>query len=161
MNLMNTKHIGFIILGLSVLLFVVMLSFINELQATAITQCGCPPGTCPMGSSLPIQGYLGFTLVSITGIIGAILVFTGKTTEKAIIKKSKENKKILKTLNGDEKKIYDLVENSDGVIFQSDLVDKSNFSKVKVSRVLDKLESKELIERKRRGMTNVIILKHQ
>ena len=49
-------------------------------------------------------------------------------------------------------------EKSNGTIFQSDLVEKSDFSKVKVSRILDKLEGRQLIERKRRGMTNVVVL---
>ena len=44
-------------------------------------------------------------------------------------------------------------------IFQSDLVEKTEFDKVKVSRILDKLEGRQLIERKRRGMTNVVVLK--
>ncbi|PIN91750.1 hypothetical protein COU61_01900 [Candidatus Pacearchaeota archaeon CG10_big_fil_rev_8_21_14_0_10_35_13] len=47
----------------------------------------------------------------------------------------------------------------DGTLFQSDLVDKSGFDKVKVTRILDKLEGKGFIERKRRGMSNVVILK--
>jgi len=33
--------------------------------------------------------------------------------------------------------------------------------KVKVSRILDKLEGKGLVETKTRGMTNVILLKKQ
>ena len=49
---------------------------------------------------------------------------------------------------------------SDGTIFQSTFVEELDFSKVKVTRLLDKLEGKGVLERKRRGMTNVVILKH-
>ena len=62
-------------------------------------------------------------------------------------------------LNDDEKLVFDKIIESEGTIFQSDLVDKTKFTKVKVTRLLDKLEGKGLIERKRRGMTNVVILK--
>ena len=51
------------------------------------------------------------------------------------------------------------VEDAQGTIFQPDLADKTGFSKVKVTRILDRLEGKQLIERKRRGMTNVVVLK--
>ncbi len=159
MNSMNMKQIGFIILGLSVLLFIVMISFVNELQLTTIEQCACAGGSCPMDSSLPVQGYLGFSLVAITGGIGGILVFTSKKDEKAVIKKSKEIKQMLKNLNKDQKKTYNLIESSGGVIFQADLVDKSGFSKVKVSRILDKLEGKGLVEKRRRGMSNIVLAK--
>ena len=62
-------------------------------------------------------------------------------------------------LNEEEKKVIALLKEADGTMFQSDLVDKSGFTKVKVTRILDVLEGKRLVERKRRGMTNVVILK--
>ncbi len=158
--MMNTKQTGFIIIGITVLLLIVMISFIQELQATAIAQCSCVEGTCPMQNNLPIQGYLGITLSGIMGVFGGYLVITSKNMDKIAIKKSKRIKQMLKTLNEDQKKTYNLIENSDGAIFQSEVVEKTKFSKVKVSRILDKLEGKGLIVRRRRGMSNVVILKH-
>jgi len=49
---------------------------------------------------------------------------------------------------------------SDGSIIQSDLVERTKFNKVKVTRILDRLEGMNLIERRRRGMTNIVMLKH-
>ena len=63
-------------------------------------------------------------------------------------------------LLADEKLILEKVIESEGTIFQSELVDKTSLTKVKITRILDKLEGKGLIERKRRGMTNVVVLKH-
>ncbi len=157
---MNTKQTGFIIIGISILLLLVMISFIRELQATAIAQCACAGGTCPMENNLPVQGYLGITLSGVIGIFGGILVLTSKRMEKITIKKTERIKKTLKTLKRNQKKIYDLVESSDGAIFQSEIVEKTGFSKVKVSRTLDKLEGKGLVVRRRRGMSNIVILKH-
>jgi uncharacterized membrane protein len=46
-----------------------------------------------------------------------------------------------------------------GTAFQSEVVEKTGWSKVKVTRTLDKLESRRLLERRRRGLTNIIVLK--
>ncbi len=55
--------------------------------------------------------------------------------------------------------MYQKIIEKEGSIYQSVLVSETTFSKVKVTRILDKLEGKHLIERKRRGMTNIILLK--
>ena len=66
---------------------------------------------------------------------------------------------IPKNLSEEENKIINILKENDGSIFQSDLVEKTEFSKVKITRILDVLEGKKVIERKRRGMTNIVILK--
>lgn len=71
------------------------------------------------------------------------------------------NKKILDSLRQDERKIYELILNNDGVIFQSKLVEISGMPKSTVSLILDRLEAKGLVERRRRGMSNIVILKHE
>ena len=62
-------------------------------------------------------------------------------------------------LDKDERIIVKIIEESNGGIFQAELVEKSGMDKVKVTRILDRLEGRALLERKRRGMTNVVILK--
>jgi len=42
---------------------------------------------------------------------------------------------------------------------ESDLVEKSGLSKVRITRILDKLEARGVLERRRRGMTNAVVLK--
>ena len=44
-------------------------------------------------------------------------------------------------------------------MFQPDLMEKLEIGKVKTTRLLDKLEAKQLIERKRRGMNNLVVLR--
>ena len=44
-------------------------------------------------------------------------------------------------------------------MFQADLIEKTGFSKARMTRIVDKLEGNDLVERKRRGMTNVVVLK--
>jgi uncharacterized membrane protein len=60
-------------------------------------------------------------------------------------------------LEGDEKKIY-LIVYEKKQILQSELVLESGLSKVKVSRLLQKLENKSLLIRKPYGNTNKVIL---
>ena len=61
-------------------------------------------------------------------------------------------------LNGDERKVLDLIKERPNGALQSELVIKSGFSKVKMHRMLKKLEAKELITRGRFGITNKVFL---
>jgi uncharacterized membrane protein len=45
-----------------------------------------------------------------------------------------------------------------GELPQRDIVEGTELSKATVSRTLDTLESKDLVERKRKGMGNVVVL---
>jgi len=65
----------------------------------------------------------------------------------------------VKTLKDDQQKIYKAIIDSDGIIEQSELPEKTGLSKASVSRALDLLESRGLIEKRRRGMGNIILLK--
>jgi len=68
-------------------------------------------------------------------------------------------KEVVKTLKDDEQKAYKAIIDSDGIINQSELSELTKISKSSVSRTLDLLESKGLVERRRRGMGNIILLK--
>ncbi|WP_246986565.1 helix-turn-helix transcriptional regulator [Halorientalis marina] len=61
-------------------------------------------------------------------------------------------------LANNEREIYETLIDADGVLPQSDIVDRTDLSKATVSRELDSLETKNLVERKRRGMGNVVLL---
>ena len=73
---------------------------------------------------------------------------------------AKKMEHILDTLEGEEREVYRLVTEADGSIMQSDIVNNTSLTKVKVTRLLDKLEGKGLVERRRRGMGNLVVLKH-
>ena len=67
--------------------------------------------------------------------------------------------KIMPTLKDDEQKVFQAVLDSEGIIAQSELDDLTGVSKSNVSRALDLLESRGYVERRRRGMGNIIVLK--
>ena len=150
-----------IIIGLIVILF--------NTALTTIVNTSCSHGTtCPMYGTIRTQTYISVALIAIIVVIGLILLFS-KEEKQVIVKKVKErivdkNFKIkeenLKLLDSDEKKLYQLLLENKGTIFQSELVEKSGFDKVKVTRILDKLEGKQVIQRMRRGMTNVVLIKN-
>ncbi len=68
-------------------------------------------------------------------------------------------KETLDKMSAEEKAVYDAVKQTEGSAYQSDLIKATGFSKVKMTRILDRLESRGVIERKRRGMTNIVVLK--
>ncbi len=67
--------------------------------------------------------------------------------------------KTLNTLKDDEYIIYKEIFDSRGEILQRNLPEKTGFSKAGVTRTLDRLEQKKLLERRSYGVTNKVVLK--
>lgn len=133
---------------------------IQKLNQYLHKDCNLPANICPFNTLVPTESIFG-SLISLAIIaFGIYLVLTDKNEIKSRIVDEKKIKDTISNLSGDEKKIYELIVASDGTAFQSELVEKSVLDKVKVSRILDKMEGRGLIERKRRGMSNVIVLRH-
>ncbi|NYT04690.1 MAG: MarR family transcriptional regulator [Candidatus Methanofastidiosa archaeon] len=163
---MRNRIVGFLIIFVALLMGFIIFSFNKAM--TEIVNTSCEHGSsCPMWGTIDFQTNVSIAIMSFVIIIGMYLIFFGKE-EKNISKVetkgtsvSKEAyEEIMKTLNDEEKTVLENIIESNGTIFQSDLTEKTNFNKVKVTRVLDKLEGRGIIERRRRGMTNVVILKH-
>ena len=99
----------------------------------------------------------------ILGVSGTYLLFFDSAEKSAgelmLEEREKRWKEIVKTLKEDEQKIYQAIIEADGIIEQSELPEKTGLSKASVSRTLDLLESKGLVERRRRGMGNIVLLK--
>jgi len=71
----------------------------------------------------------------------------------------KPDKDITKFLDENEKRIYFILIELGGTVLQRDLVGVDGFSRAKVSRILDRLERKGLVEKIRYGSTNKILVK--
>lgn len=158
---MENKDVGYLILGIAVLLIFIIFLFQNALKD--IVTATCPETehgiSCPMYTSIDQQTYLALAIVGLLIIIGLVLIFT-KPKEKIIFKKVREKRKKLnlKGLDKDERKVINLLLKENKAMFQSTLMEKLEIGKVKTTRLLDKLEAKQFIERKRRGMNNIVIL---
>ena len=164
---MENKKVGFLIVGMAVIIGIIVFLFNNALKDIVSTTCVHGP-SCPMYGNIKMQTTISLILIGAIIIIGLVLIFN-KEKERIVIKTRKikdefseklkqEKEKNLKILNKEEKVIYSVLIKEKSM-FQADLVDKSGFGKVKVTRILDKLEHKNLIERKRRGMNNIVVLK--
>ncbi|MCL5018443.1 MAG: MarR family transcriptional regulator [Candidatus Pacearchaeota archaeon] len=106
------------------------------------------------------QLWISLSITLIVFIIGIVIMIT-KPKERIIVKTIKEKKKKLNLdgLEKNEKEAVEILQNENGAIFQKTLMEKLGIGKVGITRLLDKLESKQLIERKRRGMNNIVVLK--
>ncbi len=161
---MKGKSVGLLIICIALLIGFIVIMFNQALSDIVNTTC-THGETCPMWGTIRFQTSIGIGIMAAIILVGLYFLFFVKEDEK------KENNieikgfnredyvKVLDGLAGDEKKIFEAVLDSQGMIYQSSLVEKTGFSKVKVTRELDALESKGIIERKRRGMTNIIVLK--
>jgi uncharacterized membrane protein len=67
-----------------------------------------------------------------------------------------DSRLILRLLNGDEREVFRSLVDAGGEQLQRDIVEGTKLSDAKISRVLDRLEGKGLVERERRGMGNVV-----
>ena len=66
----------------------------------------------------------------------------------------------MENLDNEEKNTMNLLLENKGNMYQMDIIEKTNLNKVKITRILDSLESQGFIERKRRGMANIVMLKN-
>jgi len=167
---MKNKHLGIILIIIAIVLVILIFTFRSyyvdsELQRVIDDSGGICEHTgedCPheeINKINPIV-YSSISILSILFLIGVYLIFPKK--QKVIIKKVKQRKKRidLKGLNNEEKKVIELLQKENGAIFQRTLMEKLEIGKVKTTRILDKLEAKQIIERKRRGMNNIVVLKN-
>jgi uncharacterized membrane protein len=158
---MENKKVGLLIMGIGFL--ALAMSLIFNITLKKITNESCSHGSsCSMYSTMNFQLWLSIAIVGLIFVIGLFVMFS-KPREKIVVKTIKEKiekRKIdLSKLEKDEKEAIKILMYEGNAMFQKDLMEKLNIGKVGMTRLLDKLEAKQLIIRKRRGMNNVVVLK--
>jgi len=160
---MKNKNVGFLIVGISIMIGVIILLFNFGLK-NVIDQT-CEHGKeCVMYDTITLQTNLSLAIAGLILVIGLFLIFSKeneKIVEKIVVRKVKEKKKKIDVsgLDSVEKDVVKILERENGAFFQKSLMDELGVGKVKMTRMMDKLEAKQIIERKRRGMNNIIVLK--
>tara|TARA_Y100000310_G_scaffold238339_1_gene241713 strand:- start:577 stop:1059 length:483 start_codon:yes stop_codon:yes gene_type:complete len=160
---MKNKHGGFLVIAITIVFFFVVLSYNNALEQ--IVNATCTHGLeCPMHVTLRTQQAISYGLMSVLLVVGLMISFLMKDKPEQITKgkknlSEKERGRKLQHLDDKEKIIMNIILRENGSVYQSEIVRETKQSKVKITRILDQLEGKGLIERRRRGMTNIIILK--
>jgi len=141
-----------------ILVGIILLSFVVGIQIVSWSSA--------LGENMTIGILKGITIAAFSIGIGVLIaymflskqVFIAKDINDKDVKMAKW-KSTLSALGNDEYKIYNEILDAGGSIFQTDLITRAGFSNAKVTRVLDRLEERNLLERKRYGMTNIVSLK--
>lgn len=167
---MKNRITGTIIVAIGFLIGFIIYAFNRAL--TGIVGSVCSHGSsCPMWGTISFQTNVSIGVMVLVIAVGVYLIFFGQ--EEKIVTKvrrmnhqveprklSKNNfKKVMADLNRDERLVFEKIIQAEGTIFQAELLEQTGFNKVKVTRILDKLEGRDVVQRRRRGMSNVVILK--
>jgi len=162
---MKPRHLGVAILIVSIILLIMLFQFNSDLNRQNLNACNdlcmrdeasCSIDSCPFSDENNSNSLIIFMglLIAFVGGIGFYLSFT--KSEKIVEQKEYD----LTKLNKEEKNVFLFIrENKEKGVYQRNIVEHFNFPKSKTSRILDKLEQSDLVERKRRGMSNIIFLK--
>ena len=162
---MENKNVGWLIIGVTLVIMFIIFLFNNAMKS--IVKEGCPiieehgGSFCPAYGTINQQTYLSLAITGVLAIVGTFLIFS-KPKERIVVRKvidKKPEKEFdLNGLKDEEKRVFNFVKDGKA-IFQAELIEKTGLGKAKMTRIIDRLEGKGLVERKRRGMTNVLVLK--
>ena len=165
---MTQRRIGMVIvvvsgIELGLLLFLKiqedkqLLSMCQSACATEGTGGSCSIDSCPYHKGENNSWLLGImsVLVAFLAGIGFYLALVKQDSKKVIEEKEYD----ISSLNEEEKTVFHYIQHHKEGVYQSALAKEFNLSKVQVTRLMDKFEGMELIQRKRRGLTNIILLK--
>lgn len=158
---MRNRNVGYLIVGIAVVIVIIIFIFNQGLREIVATTCSHGP-SCTMYSTINTQTYISFAVAALVFVIGLFLVFSKEQEmPKFVVKKirDKQRKIDLEGLDSEEKEVVKILQSENNAIFQSSLMEKLNVGKVKITRLLDRLEAKQIIERKRRGMNNIVVLR--
>lgn len=99
-----------------------------------------------------ILAYILVIIPSIFILIRSSRIFIESLEEKVPVKRD------LTYLSDDEREIFELIETHGGRMLQNRIVNETGYTKVKVSRIITSLEKKGFVEKRRKGVTNEIII---
>lgn len=158
----NQKNMGLLLIGFSIVLVIILIFVKINMDSRGAFLCEVVSESphldmseCPAhqdNASWLIVGAFGVTFLVLGA--GIYMIFMPSKREGQGPKKVDISK-----MDKEEKKIYDILNQNEGSMYQSDIIKETGLSKVSVTRILDKMEGKKLLERKRRGMTNIVLLK--
>ena len=162
------KYISILLLVISLLLggFAFYNKVLSDELAVKIQN---QTGSCIIdGTCLHDQSNSNFIILSIVSILvfGSGLFILLKNYRKKKTIRSEKKVKVhasskLPNVSGEARKLHEILVDSGGSVLQGELVSKSGMTKVKVSRLLDRMEMQGLIERRRHGMSNLVVLKNR
>jgi hypothetical protein len=179
-GVMETKKLGFLIIGISIVLGFIMFNFMNRLNVQE-EQLHCnPTQECQEVRSVLGMSHIAVGFLAFIFALGFYLLFFNKSEKevmdryiddkisnnnlinnKNILKESDENLDrfsfLLRPLDENERKVLVAIKDQQGIT-QSTLRFRTDLSKAKISQVLNDFEKKNLITRKEKGKTYSVFL---
>ena len=176
MNFSGNKQLVGVIAILLLLFVAAVFSYNRTLNDLAAGSCTEDASVCPHAKIVATQNIVIAALIIVIAMMAGWLGYNayfakpaetssaepaeaGTPAHEARAAPAKKRKIASADLDSDEVRVVAIINEGNGSVYQSDIMKKTGFSKVKVSRLLDKLEQKGLTERKRRGMTNLVVAK--
>lgn len=163
---MKLQHVGIIIVAVCLVILGLLIFTKIKTDAQLLNACtqscgeaegaSCSIASCPyhQGNDLSWVLIVASILVAFLGGTGIYLSLP-KRAEKLIEEKEYD----LSRLSEEEKEVFLFIKNNRQGVYQSHIVEHFNLTKVQATRLLDTLEGSGLIERKRRGLANVVLVK--
>ena len=169
--MLNQKNVGILLVGLAIVL-IIILSVIKldvDTQSSFLCKVVNDDPTLDMENCPAHQNNTSWIILIAFGVSflilgsGFFMIFThspmSNPHKNESIKTEKSPEVDTSDFDEEEKKIFLILKESNGSMYQSDIIKQTEFSKVKMTRILDKLERRSILLRKRRGMTNIVVLK--
>ncbi len=153
------------VLAVAAVILLILLSFVLFLLMDSSVFEGFPVRLYSLYLIVAIAGSAVLLIVSLIFLfknLGSISLETAGSFADGIGKeyaRGRADDEILKYLDQGEREIYSILVDSGGSVLQRDIVSLRGYSKATVTRILNRLEAKGLIERMRHGSTNRIVLK--
>jgi uncharacterized membrane protein len=118
---------------------------------------------CDLDCRIKNEVNLLLVMISLFGVfIGSLTYyFISEKYEKKIDRIHKDVSQTLRFLEGEERKIITSLIDNQGENTQAEIVKNTGLSRVKVSRILSKLEQKGIIKKIPNGMTNTVALEDE
>ena len=123
---MKNKIVGYMIIGISLIIGFITYSFNKALSEIVNTNCS-HGSDCVMWESINFQTNTSLILMIAVILVGAYLVFF--TEDKKKPRNKIKYSELRKKLSEDENLVLSKIVESDGTIFQSELVEKTDFNK--------------------------------
>lgn len=118
---------------------------------------------CDLQCRMRNEVILAIVTLSLFGLfVGSLTYYLiSERSEEKLKEIHRDNRIMLSLLEPDEKKIIEAIIDNKGKSSQSDIVKKTGISRVKVSRILKKIEQKGIIKKSQNGMTNIVELEKE
>ena len=160
---LTNRNLGAILVAVAIVLFVLLVAI--KLKFDSMAEVQCTDNNCPFHDQT--STWLVFAGLGVSALLiasGVFLLFGNRHQEEndaiSLTSRGKELAPVdVSQLEEEEKQVYDVLKEKGGSLFQGDMIKETGFSKVKITRILDRLEQKNVVERKRRGMSNLVVLR--